>query len=159
MEIWNNGTLPSKLKLADLKRKHDSILRNELIAKVFYLRGYIEAWGTGTTKMVDLCKADAIPAPKFSERTGGLVVTFKFAEPIGATTRKKAIDRPPLSVRQEEILHVLQDETSLSANDIFAKLKEPPSLRTVKADLSALQKFGLIEQQGKGPSTVWKVKP
>jgi len=158
VEIWNDGTLPGKLKLADLTRKHDSVLRNELIAKVFYLRGYIEAWGTGTTKMVDLCKEDAIPAPEFSERTGGLVVTFKFKEPIGVTTRQTAIDRLSLSVRQEEILHILQDKKTLSANEIFSKLKEPPSLRTVKTDLSALQKFGLIEQQGRGPSTVWKIK-
>jgi len=154
VEIWNNGTLPSELKIADLKRKHDSILRNILIAKVFYMRGYIEAWGTGTTRMVELCKKEGLPAPRFSEKTGGLFVTFKFAEPIGATSRQTAIDKVRLSVRQEEVLHILQNKKTLSANEIFSNLKNPPSIRTVKA-LSTLKKLGLVEQKGKGRGAAW----
>ncbi len=105
LEIWNNGTLPQKLTLEDLKREHDSVLRNELIAKIFYLRGYIEAGGTGTTRMVALCKEEGIPAPIFSERTGGFVVTFKFSKPIGANTVIKKIE---LTKRQQEIISLLK---------------------------------------------------
>jgi len=149
--------LPKKLKIADLKRKHDSILRNTLIAKVFYLRNYIEAWGTGTTKMIDLCKENAIPAPQFSERTEGLLVTFKFADLIGVT-QQPTLDKSLLSIRQKEILHLLRGKNVLSANEVFEKLKEPPSLRTIKADLSVLKKMGFIEQQGAGRNTRWKSK-
>ena len=35
VEIWNNGSLPRGLKIEDLKHSHESIPRNELIAKVF----------------------------------------------------------------------------------------------------------------------------
>lgn len=37
MEVWNNGTLPVPLTLADLRVKHKSYPRNEKIAQVFYL--------------------------------------------------------------------------------------------------------------------------
>jgi len=155
VEIWNNGTLPNQLKIADLKRKHESVLRNKLIAKIFYLRGYIERWGTGIKKMVDSCKEHGIPMPKFAERTGGFVVTFKFANPIGPDSiEKKYI----LNVRQEEILQLLQKNAQLSVNNIFGLLKKQASLRTISADLSTLKKLGYIEQQGMGRSTTWKVR-
>ncbi len=109
LEIWNRGILPKELKISDLKRKHDSVLRNHLISKVFYLRGYIEAWGTGTTTMNELCKENSIPPIKFSERTGGLVVTFKFATPLGSHISIKKIE---LTKRQNEILNLLT-KTSL----------------------------------------------
>ena len=113
--------------------------------------------GTGTTKMIDICKQESIPAPSFAQRTGGLVVTFKFAEPIGMTGKSSAIDQVSLSARQQEILQILKDSKLLSANEIFGKMKQPPSLRTVKADLSALKKLKFIEQEGKGINTLWKI--
>ncbi len=42
VKIWNNGSLPGGLKIEDLKHSHESIPRNELIAKVFHDRGLIE---------------------------------------------------------------------------------------------------------------------
>lgn len=157
LEIWNNGTLPKPLKLADLKRSHESMPRNKLISKVFHARGLIETWGTGTNKMIDLCKADQVPEPIFEEHTGGLNVIFRFKEPIGMSSQKTA--KPNLlNIRQEEILQLLQSGKPLSADEIFNQLKTPPSLRTVKADLSVLKKMNLVEQQGKARSTIWKAK-
>ncbi len=157
MEIWNNGKLPPSLKIADLKKKHKSDPRNKLIAKVFYDRKYFDGWGTGIVKIFDLCRENDVPEPDYQEYSGGVEVTFRFKEPIGSTGRK-AIHKPLLSMRQEEILKLLDDKKQLSANEIFSKLKEPPSLRTVKADLSELKKLGLIEQRGKGPNTIWVFK-
>lgn len=153
VEIWNNGTLPTKLKLEDLKRKHDSILKNELIAEIFYLRGYIEAWGTGTTRMIAFCKKDMIPAPQFSERTGGFLVTFPFAKSIGTSPIHK---QQVLNARQNEIIQLLNEHAQLNTKDIFALLKIKASLRTVSADLSLLKKEGFVEQQGSGRGTSWK---
>jgi ATP-dependent DNA helicase RecG len=41
MEIWNSGRLPPVLKIADLKKTHDSFPRNKLIARVLYACGLI----------------------------------------------------------------------------------------------------------------------
>lgn len=83
MEIWNNGGLPSSLTVEDLKKKHKSYPRNKKIAWVFYLRRYVETWGTGTTKILALCQKNNVPEPVFEEYSQGLSVTFRFKEPIG----------------------------------------------------------------------------
>lgn len=151
VEIWNNGTLPEKLKIVDLKRKHRSILRNKLIAEVFYLRGYIEAWGTGIKKMTDSCKEHGLPAPKFFERTGGIEVLFKLAEPMGGN---KIIKKDHLTARQQEILGLLAKQPCNSAQ-LINKLKDSPSRRTVQIDLVELEKLGLITREGQSRSITW----
>src|SRR3990167_5742136 len=159
LEIWNNGTLPDKITLADLKRPHDSLPRNKLIAKVFHARGLIERWGTGTNKMIDLCKKEGDPEPEFSEYTGGLSVIFKFKEPIG-TTRQPITPLPPLTNRQKTILAIIESSDELvQIQKIMKELENPPSQRMVQIDLNYLKTQGLIEQIGKGRNTLWAKKP
>lgn len=153
VEIWNNGTLSSKLRLEDLKHKHDSVLRNALIAKVFYLRGLIEAWGTGTTRMIDFCKKDGLPAPKFAERTSGFLVTFKFASSIGSS---KNIEKSELTVRQHEILKLLAGGP-LNGTKITEMLKDQASIRIVQKDLAKLEMDGLVTRTGKARSVMWSI--
>lgn len=153
LEIWNNGTLPEKLTIRDLKRKHDSILRNTLIANVFYLRGYIETWGTGTITMADLCKENGIPELKFSERTDGLAVTFRFTEPIGGSFSGKKIE---LTDRQKEIIKLLET-AQLNSAQITEKLKTSKSRRMVQLDLTKLEKAGLIKREGESRSITWRL--
>lgn len=153
IEIWNNGALPNQLTIQDLKKKHISILRNKLIAKIFYLREFIETWGNGIQTMMDSCKAQGTPVPQFSELTHGICVTFKFAEPIGATIVKKDIS---LSMRQREIISLLQISL-LNSQEITKKLSGKPSLRTVQLELSKLEKMGYIKKEGETRATQWKL--
>ena len=52
--LWNGGTLPPGYTVEMLMEPHESHPRNRLMANVFYLAGFIEAWGRGYEK---------IPAP------------------------------------------------------------------------------------------------
>ena len=54
--LWNEGTLPKDIKIADLKKSHPSRPRNELLADVFFKAGLIETWGRGTIKITNECK-------------------------------------------------------------------------------------------------------
>ena len=50
---------------------------------MFFKAGMIEAWGHGTTKIVDACKKAGLQEPEFREEFGGLSITFfkgKFGE-------------------------------------------------------------------------------
>ena len=78
LEIWNSGELLNKLTVKSLRHSHHSVLRNKLIANVFYVRGFIEKWGIGTNKMISLCKQEDLPEPEFRENQGGLTVVFRF---------------------------------------------------------------------------------
>jgi ATP-dependent DNA helicase RecG len=59
-----------------LLEPHQSYLRNPLIAKVFYLAGYIEQYGSGTVRMVEWMKEADLPEPEYKEELGGLSVYF-----------------------------------------------------------------------------------
>lgn len=76
--IWffNLGGLPEGISIEELKMPHSSVLRNSLIAKVFYLAGFIEQYGSGTVRMVEWMKEAALPEPEYKEEQGGFSVYF-----------------------------------------------------------------------------------
>lgn len=158
MEIWNNGILPRQITVEDLKKKHRSYPRNKLIANAFYMRGLIETWGTGTTKMLETCRSHGIPEPMFEEYSGGVSVQFMFAEPIqrvGSSVMKQKSPTENLSRRQQEIVYILEKSKELKSPEILEQLMEKPLERTFRKDLAALKKLGIINSRGRGRHAVW----
>ena len=76
LEIWNPGLLPDNISIEELKKEHPSVPRNELIARCFYMIKFIEQWGTGTNRIVRLCKEAGIKEPVFKEAGGSFIVSF-----------------------------------------------------------------------------------
>jgi len=76
--IWffNPGGLTDGITLEELKRPHQSFLRNPLIAKAFYLSGYIEQYGSGTVRIIEWLKEAGQPEPEYKEEFGGFSVYF-----------------------------------------------------------------------------------
>ena len=78
IEIWNPGKLPVGITIKELyKKEHKSVIRNKLIANAFYDIGFIERYGSGTLRMIDLCKEQELPSPEFVEISGGFMVVFR----------------------------------------------------------------------------------
>ena len=77
---------------------------------MFYQRGWIEKWGTGTTRMVEYCRKNNTPEPEFSESSGGFSVVFPFKEPMdtGSTIQHSSYNAH-LTPRQEEIVSILKN--------------------------------------------------
>lgn len=73
LEVWNPGELPPPLTLARLRRPHQSIPRNPLLADPLFLARYIEKAGTGTLDMIARLRAVGLPEPVF-EQDGGTFV-------------------------------------------------------------------------------------
>jgi ATP-dependent DNA helicase RecG len=157
LELWNNGVLPPPLSLADLRKRHESYPRNKTVATIFYEQGWVEGWGTGTTRMIRYCQENGTPEPEFQEYSGGLAVLFRFKEPMGEV-RVFSPERQVLNSRQEKIIAILAGGKALSVNEVFNRLDDVASLRTIKADLASLKKLGLVEQVGKGRAAEWKIK-
>lgn len=76
LEVWNPGTLPGTLTLDDLRDSHPSVPNNPLIAESLYLTRYIEKVGSGTQRMIELCREANLPEPDFGLRAGSFVVTL-----------------------------------------------------------------------------------
>jgi ATP-dependent DNA helicase RecG len=153
LEISSTGLLPFGLTLADLKRNHQSLPRNPLLANVFYLRGLIERWGRGTQKIVELCVRAGHPEPEFEERAGEFVVRFI---PSGYIPPHRVSH--DLSDRQRRILHQLRDGARLRAGEIRLRLSPSPSATVLRDELNPLRNLELIEGSGHGAGARWWLK-
>jgi len=148
--------------------KFMAIPRNQLISKVFYARGYIETWGTGTNKMVELCRESNLPEPIFEEYSGGFSVCFRFRSiPTifveGEAEEKMILDFLKQFNRLERIYAVMDSENAQSAAEIrellFKEFNESIAERTLRKDLALLKKKGLINSSGQARARRWyKVK-
>jgi ATP-dependent DNA helicase RecG len=132
LEIWNPGTLPESITLESLKKEHRSIPRNELIARCFYLIKYIEQWGTGTNRIVSLCKEAGLKEPKFEIRNGDFVVTL-FRKEI---QEEKPVTELRLNNNQKKILKYLSEHGSAKTSEIVDELNIP--LRSARRYLSEM---------------------
>lgn len=154
LEIWSYGLLPHELTVEDLKKSHTSHPRNQLVADIFFKRKLVEKWGTGTTKMIDLCEERHLPPPEFTEYSGGVSVTFRFKEPIRTITNTTILYEN-LTSRQKQIIDVLTKYGILRSRDILTKLGEPIPERTLRFDLGKLRKLNIVDKQGQSNTTRW----
>jgi len=87
--ISNPGRLPEGITPEQLREpEHLSIPRNPLLAQVFYYAGLIEKWVTETTRIIELCRAQNLPDPKFEELSNAFKVIF-FKDLLSATQRAR----------------------------------------------------------------------
>ena len=75
--IWNEGTLPDDWTVENLTRKHASKPYNPDIANAFFRSGYIEAWGRGTLKIIEMCEEAGLPSPIYSYQGHDFWITFR----------------------------------------------------------------------------------
>ena len=75
--LWNGGNLPPNYTVEKLMEQHESHPRNRLIANVFYLAGFIEAWGRGYEKIREAFETEHLETPMFEEVRGGVMATIK----------------------------------------------------------------------------------
>jgi ATP-dependent DNA helicase RecG len=74
--IWNQGVLPTGLTIEDLKKEHQSIPLNPVLAEACFKAGYIDTWGRGTLKVFKACKDAGLCEPIIIEKNGGVEVTL-----------------------------------------------------------------------------------
>lgn len=145
LEVWNPGALPGTLTLEDLHTDHASIPQNPLLAESLYLTGYIEKLGSGTQKILALCKAAGLPEPSFEQRSGSFVLTLwrDWLTPI-------AIERLALNDRQRAAIAHLKTHGRLS-NPEYQRLTGAIK-KTATRDLQDLKDKGVLTQVGvRGP--------
>lgn len=149
--FWNPGKLPEGLTVEMLKGEHYSKPRNKLIAMVFYYAGLIERWGTGTKRMVELCKEQGLPEPEFKEFGDGFSVTFykdiyneEYLRKMGLNERQiKAVlyvkERGKITNKEYRELNGLSDEGA-------------------RQDILKMLQLGILKQKGKGRAVYYVLK-
>jgi len=90
VELWNPGELPRGMSVESLAGTHRTVPRNPTIAAAFRRSGLAEGRGTGTNRMIAMCKAAKVAPPVFEETGGGLMVTFRFAASRRSAARTRS---------------------------------------------------------------------
>jgi len=141
--ITNPGTLPDGITVNELKREgHRSITRNTLLAQVFYYGELLEKWGTGTSRMIALCRKHGILEPEFSAKPDSFSVTF--SKDIYAIDRLVALG---LSERQIKAVQYAKEHGTIT-NKVYQKLTDVAE-RTALRDLNDLIDRDIFRKQDK----------
>jgi len=152
LEIWSPGKLPPGITVDKLRREHESIPPNPLIARPFFLSGYIENWGTGTNRIIRECAEYGLPEPEFRETGTSFVITFR--KDILSEEYLKHIG---LNIDQVKAVMHLKVNKKIT-NGEYQKLNGV-SRSTATRELSSLVKLGIIERHGRtGRGTVYVLK-
>ncbi len=153
LEISSTGTLHFGLTPAALYLPHESLPWNPLIARVFYRRGVIEAWGRGTIKMEELSVRAGLPSPEIIEAAGCVTVRFSPTRYV-----------PPLRVaqnvteRQQRVLTVLSmSAEGMALREVCRALGNTINERQVRVELAALRVLGLASSSGHGAGSRWRL--
>lgn len=147
IEITNPGQLPDNLiKNKNVVLPHNSILRNPLMAEVFYIAGEMEKTGRGmpliSNKMKELGKK--MPEWIISNNRTTLIIYNKLEKVVVNERVKTFLD-------------------SHSSNYIFTKSEyidffdKKPSKITAQNDIQSMLKSKLCEKIGNGPATKYKI--
>ncbi|MBO8167520.1 MAG: putative DNA binding domain-containing protein [Kosmotoga sp.] len=152
--FWNAGKLPDNLTVEMLKVEHPSFPRNKLLATVFYFAGYIEKWGSGTKRMVQLLKEQNLPEPDFKEFAGGLSVVFYKDKYTEENLRKMGLNE-----RQIKAVMYVKEKGRIT-NKEYQKINNITK-RTASRDLSELVSKNIFIQTGitgKGTYYILKIQ-
>jgi len=141
LEVWGCGPLPKPLRVEDLKRKHPSVLRNDLIGSCFFLIKFIEEWGTGTNRIINECLNHGLPEPLFELIAENLVVTFRKYK-ITEDVLKE------LNERQKKAIDFLKERGMITNKDL-QKLCPGVTRETLRKDLKAMIGKKIITKKGR----------
>ena len=126
-------------------------MRNPLIAKVFYLAGYIEQYGSGTVRMVEWMKEAGLPEPEYKEELGGFSVYFYKDVYIEENLRKMEVNE-----RQIKAVMYVKEKGRIT-NREYRELNRV-SDESARIDLSLLVKMEILVPKGSGRSVHYILK-
>ena len=145
IEINSPGGLPAGISKDEYLYGNVSILRNPIIAGVFYRLNLIEQFGTGVMRIIEEYR-QSTSAPKFEISENNIKIILPVIE----------IGEPDLSEDEVIIYNILKDETEVSRSelDIKAGFNKSKTLRII----NNLVDKNLIRKSGKGPGTIYILK-
>lgn len=134
LEITNPGRLPVPLTPETIKEPHGSYHYNLRIAQVLYLSTNLERWGTGVSRMVELCREQGVPDPEYMTEVHEVKIIFK----------KK------YQFNSDETKNVNNDSEGGNSGGSLAVAK-----RTLERNLADLQKKGILSRTGNTSAGRW----
>lgn len=174
VEVWNPGSLPPSLTLAQLRRPHGSIPANPLLAEPLYLTQYIERLGTGTGDMIRRCRELGLPEPTFSLDDGFRISLGRaLPQPSSLATTEETKEETGVEVREqakEQGVSGAQGKAGTAREQILARMRANPEVTIaelarllnlsesgVEYNLRKLRQDGRLRREGSTKAGRWVV--
>jgi ATP-dependent DNA helicase RecG len=151
--IANPGRLPEELSIEDLYKEHESRLRNPLIAEVFYMAGFIDAWGRGILDILEMMDKEDLDKPGFEETGDSFRIIFN--RPVTPQATPQATPQVLLTDLEERVLDEIKNNSRVSRRLIAENLNI--GVDTVKEYINRLKKKGVLKRIGKTNKGYWKI--
>ena len=179
------NSIPDGITFEQFMGEHSSCPRNRLIARAFYLAGFIESWGRGIGKIRDEFVANGLEAPVYKEEMGGMSVYItrrkglygedgtvndgvNVVENKDITTNNDHIndhiddhindhvnDHVKLSANEKKVLQLMWNDMAINYEQIEKKLKISTS--TTMRAIRKLRKEMLVVREGSNKTGYWYV--
>ena len=133
LEITNPGHFPNPLTPENIKEPHGSYPYNLRIAQVLYLSKYLEGWGTGIRRMMDICREEGVPEPEF--KSDGYTVTVTFWKASQKASRKDDLASQNASQKSD----IASQKDSDTIQKTIQKGKDTIQ-KTIQKDRTTIQK-------------------
>ncbi len=147
LEITNSGELPAKMVSGKSKvLPHGSVLRNPLMAEVFYVSGGMEKTGRGMMLISGTMHDAGRRLPEW------ISVNGKTTLRIYNTSAEKRLNE-----RIERFLKEHRDLKTFTKGEYLSFFKGDISDRTAKNDLALLVETGRAVKENSGPKTSYKL--
>lgn len=143
IEIVSPGGLPVGVSLHEYMSGYVSVLRNPIIANVFFRLKYVETFGTGIRRIQDAYK-NSFAKPQFNVSENAIAVVLPLLE-----------DDVPLTDEEAKLLQLLKKNRSMSSTAV-ADASGYTKSKTIRMLNSLLDKRK-IKKSGNGRSTRYGV--
>jgi ATP-dependent DNA helicase RecG len=151
-QVWNPGILPEGVTVELLTVEHASRPRNKTIARLLFLIGYIEQWGSGTLNMITACEREGVPDPQFLESGNDFVVIFSHS------TFNALLEHPEiLNERQLGVIEYLKTHKAISTSE-YGSIYDCTD-RTARRDISHLAAMNIIIVKREGRQLRYALNP
>lgn len=146
IEITNSGEMPKGMLASTNKvAPHNSVLRNPLMAEVFYIYGQMEKTGRGLLLISDTMREKGYKLPEWRVANGKTTLTIY-------SVRSKNI----LSKRASDFIRVHKTGYKFSKSEYASQMDV--SLPTAYLDIKSMLSNDKVEVSGNGPKTFYVIK-
>ena len=144
-KIWfhNPGGLPKGLSIEQLKEKPQSVPRNPLIARIFYLAGYIESYGSGIQRIVTSFADAGLPDPEFQTDAWSLALTMKMD-----ILTEEYLAQQGLNEKQVKVVIYVKKHGRITNKEFIALIPQKVTTKTASRNLKKLCDLGILTQIG-----------
>ena len=168
------NSIPDGITFEQFMGEHSSCPRNRLIARAFYLAGFIESWGRGIGKIRDEFVANGLEAPVYKEEMGGMSVYITRRKGLfgdddtvsgivkDADNKKIVLKNDPVNDTDgtvngtvKRIIKVISENEAITYDELSEKLNI--SRRTVARHIKKMTELFLIVREGSDKTGYWYV--